>query len=109
LEAVSLDVSSPEDESSATSQKEMPQKGASPLGGGDRRSFNDTEAMNSSEARRVLEANAEEVETGSLDTLNAAFDQGWRLERVVYREETDDLLFLLQQEPSSAGGSGLIV
>lgn len=72
-------------------------------GGKDRFSFD------GEEARRALVRNVDEAEAGTLSALNTAFDQGWRLERVVYREETADLLFLLQQQPSSTDRNELIV
>jgi len=60
-------------------------------------------------ARRAIVRGLDTVETGALSALNTAFDQGWRLDKIVYREETADLLFLLRQQEASAGQGGLIV
>jgi len=59
------------------------------------------------EGKRVLVRGVDEAEAGTLSALNTAFDQGWRLEKVVHREETADLLFWLRQR--SAEQNGLIV
>lgn len=61
------------------------------------------------EARRALVRGVDEAESGHLAVLNTAFDQGWRLEGVVYREETADLLFLLHQQGPGADQDGMIV
>jgi len=58
---------------------------------------------------RTLVRSLEEAEHGNLTVLNAAFDQGWRIDRVVYREESDELLFQLQREESRSDRNGVIV
>lgn len=60
-------------------------------------------------ARRALVRSVDKAEAGTLGALNTAFDQGWRLDKVVYREETADLLFLLRQQEDSTDRNGLIV
>lgn len=45
---------------------------------------------------RTVVRDFEEARSGNLSTLNTAFDQGWRLDRVVYREQNTDLLFVLR-------------
>lgn len=69
----------------------------------------DGRGLNGEAARRALVRSVDDAERGDLSVLNTAFDQGWRLEGVVYREETADLLFLLQQQDPSAEQNGLIV
>jgi hypothetical protein len=98
-EAVSPEAPSVEAESSEKTQH----GGAATAGRDDRFSFD------GEDARRALVRNVDDAEAGNLAVLNTAFDQGWRLERVVYREETADLLFLLQQQPSSMDRNDLIV
>jgi len=60
-------------------------------------------------ARRTIVEGLDKVESGPLSALNTAFDQGWRLDKIVYREETADLLFLLRQQEAGADRNGLIV
>lgn len=47
---------------------------------------------------RTVVRNFEEARSGNLTMLNAAFDQGWRLDQIVYRERSTDLLFVLRHE-----------
>ena len=58
---------------------------------------------------RTLRRSVEKTEDGGLSVLNAAFDQGWRLDRIEYRAETDDLLFTLRREDSEPRDQDLIV
>ncbi len=61
------------------------------------------------EAQRSLVRSADEVESGQLDALNTAFDQGWRLESIAYREETADVLFQLRYQRSRSNQDEWIV
>jgi hypothetical protein len=98
-EAGSPDAPSAGGEASVTSQDEE----SSRFGGDDRFSFT------GEEARRALVRGVDEAESGDLAVLNTAFDQGWRLEGVVYREDTADLLFLLHQQDPGTDQDGMIV
>lgn len=69
----------------------------------------DRAALSGEEARRALVRGVDAAEAGNLSALNTAFDQGWRLDKVVYREETADLLFLLHQQGDGADQNGLIM
>jgi hypothetical protein len=66
-------------------------------------------ALDGEGTSRTLVRSLEEAEHGNLTVLNAAFDQGWRIDRVVYQEESDELLFQLQREESRSDRNGVIV
>jgi len=58
---------------------------------------------------RTLRRSVETAQEGRLSVLNAAFDQGWRLDRIEYQKETDELLFVLHREASDPESQDLIV
>lgn len=58
---------------------------------------------------RTLVRSVDEADAGPLPALNTAFDQGWRLETIVHRDETADLRFVLRQKRDGAGRAGEIV
>jgi hypothetical protein len=66
-------------------------------------------ALDGEGTTRTLVRSVGEAEHGNLTVLNAAFDQGWRVDCVVYQEESDDLLFQLRREESGSDQNGVIV
>jgi len=58
---------------------------------------------------RTLRRSVEAAREGHLSILNAAFDQGWRLTRIEYQEQTADLLLVLRREASETDRTDRIV